>query len=102
MNRGWVPKSQISPGSRPQGQIPGQVDLVGVVRLTEVREQFTPKNKTETNRWQFRDIPALSAKLQTEPIFVDADESSGVPGGPIGGQTRVTLRNDHLSYLLTW
>ena len=25
-----------------------------------------------------------------------------VPGGPIGGQTRVTLRNEHLQYIFTW
>ncbi|PIO37835.1 hypothetical protein AB205_0103900 [Aquarana catesbeiana] len=25
-----------------------------------------------------------------------------VPGGPIGGQTRVTLRNEHMQYIVTW
>lgn len=25
-----------------------------------------------------------------------------VPGGPIGGQTRVKLRNEHLQYIFTW
>ena len=25
-----------------------------------------------------------------------------VTGGPVGGQTRVTLRNDHLQYIFTW
>lgn len=27
---------------------------------------------------------------------------STVPGGPIGGQTRVTLRNEHMQYIVTW
>ena len=27
---------------------------------------------------------------------------SSVPGGPIGGQTNVQLRNEHLSYIVTW
>lgn len=27
---------------------------------------------------------------------------STVPGGPVGGQTRVTLRNEHLQYIITW
>ncbi|KAI4562386.1 hypothetical protein MJT46_011348 [Ovis ammon polii x Ovis aries] len=36
----------------------------------------------------------------TEPIFIDADFKSTVPGGPIGGQTRVTLRNKHLQYII--
>lgn len=25
-----------------------------------------------------------------------------IPGGPIGGQTRVTLRNEHMQYIVTW
>lgn len=36
------------------------------------------------------------------PILVDADSASTVPGGPIGGQTRVYLRNEHLQYIITW
>ena len=36
------------------------------------------------------------------PVFLDATYDSSVPGGPIGGQTRITLRNDHMSYLITW
>jgi cytochrome oxidase assembly protein ShyY1 len=50
----------------------------------------------------FRDIPEMARRLDTLPIFLDADAASTVPGGPIGGQTRVTLRNDHLSYMFTW
>lgn len=34
------------------------------------------------------------------PFCVPAE--STVPGGPIGGQTRVTLRNEHLQYIITW
>lgn len=50
----------------------------------------------------FRDVYALAKRLDAEPIFVDASEESSVKGGPIGGQTRVKLRNDHLSYMITW
>lgn len=49
-----------------------------------------------------RDVYALAKRLDTDPIFVDASEESSVKGGPIGGQTRVKLRNDHLSYMITW
>ena len=27
---------------------------------------------------------------------------TSTPGGPLGGQTRVTLRNEHMSYIITW
>lgn len=36
-----------------------------------------------------------------DPIFIDADFHSTAPGGPIGGQTRVTLRNEHMQYIPT-
>lgn len=37
-----------------------------------------------------------------DSIFLDATDECDVPGGPIGGQTRVTLRNEHFSYVVTW
>ena len=37
-----------------------------------------------------------------DPVIVEAD-AAPVPGGwPRGGQTVVTLRNDHLQYAITW
>lgn len=36
------------------------------------------------------------------PIFLDATTDFDVPQGPIGGQTRISLRNEHLSYIFTW
>jgi len=50
----------------------------------------------------YRDLETMSRELGTDPIFLDATASSTVPGGPIGGQTRVSLRNEHLSYIITW
>jgi len=102
VNRGWVPKNQLQPSSRPQGQVEGEVEMSGIVRSTEARPQFSPKNRVESDQWQHRDIPGLAEKLGTEPVFVDAMMATTVHGGPIGGQTRVTLRNEHMSYMLTW
>ncbi len=45
VNRGWVPKGRIDPRTRPQGQVEGKVKLVGVVRCTEQRPQFQPKDQ---------------------------------------------------------
>lgn len=38
----------------------------------------------------------------SDPIFLDATVDSSVHGGPLGGQTRVSLRNEHMSYIITW
>lgn len=37
----------------------------------------------------------------TDAVPTDSAGST-VPGGPVGGQTRVTLRNEHLQYIVTW
>lgn len=44
----------------------------------------------------------MVALTGAEPVFLDASAESTVPGGPIGGQTRVSFKNDHMSYLITW
>ncbi|XP_012695323.2 surfeit locus protein 1 [Clupea harengus] len=102
VNRGYVPKQRIRPETRVKGQVEEEVDVVGVVRLTEQRKPFVPQNNMEKNRWYFRDLDAMAAVTGAEPIFIDADFASTIPGGPVGGQTRVTLRNEHMQYVVTW
>lgn len=102
VNRGYVPRQKIRPETRQKGQVEEEVEVVGVVRLTEVRKPFVPNNDVERNRWHYRDLDAMSIAAGAEPIFIDADFGSTIPGGPIGGQTRVTLRNEHMQYVITW
>nr|XP_057919495.1 surfeit locus protein 1 [Doryrhamphus excisus] len=102
VNRGYVPKQKVRPETRMKGQVEGEVEVVGVVRLTEQRRPFMPNNDVDRNRWHYRDLDAMSAVTGAESIFIDADFESTIPGGPIGGQTRVTLRNEHMQYVITW
>ncbi|KAM6985900.1 surfeit locus protein 1 [Aplochiton taeniatus] len=102
VNRGYVPKRRIRPETRTKGQVEEEVEVVGVVRLTEQRKPFVPQNDVERNRWHFRDLEAMAQVSGAETIFIDADLASTIPGGPIGGQTRVTLRNEHIQYIMTW
>lgn len=102
VNRGYVPKNKIRPDTRIKGQVEGEVEIVGVVRLTENRKPFVPANNVERNHWHYRDLDAMSRVTEAQPIFIDADYGSTTPGGPIGGQTRVTLRNEHMQYIVTW
>ncbi|XP_075229462.1 surfeit locus protein 1 isoform X2 [Lycorma delicatula] len=48
------------------------------------------------------DLKKMAKKTNTLRVFLDACEESTVPGGPIGGQTNVSLRNEHMSYIITW
>ncbi|GLH03398.1 SURF1-like protein [Gryllus bimaculatus] len=100
VNRGWVPYDKRNPASRRGGQIEDEVELVGIVRLEEKRPPFTPHNKG--NMWFYRDLSQMSAATDAAPVLLDAVVESSVDGGPLGGQTRVSLRNEHFSYILTW
>lgn len=100
VNRGWVSRQHLKPETRVKGQVEGIVKLLGVVRLPEPRPQFSPSHKTEM--FLYRDVPRMCRMTGADPIYLDAKFESNIPGGPIGGQTRVTLRNEHLSYVVTW
>lgn len=100
MNRGWVPARNKKPTTRIKGQVEGTVELEGVVRLAEPRPQFTPDHRE--NLYFYRDLLKMCKNTGAEPIFIDACYNTTVHDGPIGGQTRVSLRNEHMSYIFTW
>ncbi|XP_026761271.2 surfeit locus protein 1 [Galleria mellonella] len=103
VNRGWIPQSQKPKEKRLSSFIKGPVELVGVVRLTEKRPPFMPKNNPQKAAWYTRDLEQMSSHIGCSPVWLDA---RGVPdpppGWPIPNQTRVNLRNEHLSYIVTW
>ena len=88
--------------TRLSGQLEDETRIIGLYRSTEPRPPFVPKNLPKSNVYHFRDVDSIAQILDTAPIFFDADSTCDVPGGPIGGQTVVTLRNEHLSYMATW
>lgn len=60
-------------------QVEEDVDVIGVVRLTETRKPFVPNNDVEKNRWHYRDLEAMSRVTGAAPIFIDADFGSVCP-----------------------
>ncbi|XP_015592429.1 surfeit locus protein 1 isoform X2 [Cephus cinctus] len=102
VNRGWVSRKKKNPVTRPEGQISGPVEITGIVRLSETRPQFIPENKPNDGIWYYRDLDAMSELTGAAPIYLEQIYDESVPGGPRGGQTRITLRNEHLSYMITW
>ncbi|XP_023951721.2 surfeit locus protein 1 [Bicyclus anynana] len=103
INRGWIPQALRPKEKRKASMVTGEVELTGLVRLTESRGPFMPKNNPEKGSWLYRDLDQISTYLGCEPVWLDA---KGIPdppeGWPLPNQTRVTMRNEHLSYLITW
>jgi len=101
VNRGWVSRNKMNPATRPKGQTDSEIRLVGLYRSPEKRAPFVPQNRPG-RLFHYRDVESMSRLLDTAPVYFDADSDSTVPDGPIGGQTVVTVRNEHMSYILTW
>lgn len=120
VNVGWVPRDTMdkvnhsveAAKNRPvtDNISPSQdFDLIGVIRKTEKRQQFAAKQDVGHGYTGRRDISKISSKLDTTPIFLDAQNSYPIKLNyhsemvvPAGAQTRVHLRNEHLSYIVTW
>ncbi|XP_014247599.1 surfeit locus protein 1 [Cimex lectularius] len=102
VNRGWVPYSLKNPEKRKAGQIQEEVTLEGVLRVSEPPPSYMPLNKMDVRVWFARDVELMAETVQSRPVYIDATAESTVDGGPIGGQTRSSLRNEHLSYIFTW
>jgi surfeit locus 1 family protein len=105
VNRGFVPEQRKDPATRPQGQIAGPVEIVGVMRWPERPGLFTPAAEPGKNQWFARD-PADMAQAKglgpAAPFYVE-QESPPAPGGlPQTGALRPTFPNNHLGYALTW
>lgn len=105
VNRGWVPPAYVDPSRRPEGQITGTVTVTGMARPGWPQGFFVPDNDTTTNHWFWGDLDAMAAYAGLDhyaPVFVEADDTANPGGLPIGGQSVINLRNDHLQYAITW
>jgi len=100
VNRGFVLREKKDPKSRLDGQVNGVIEIEGIIRRSEKPSSFAPKHNPKSNIWNFKDIDEMAKALNTSPVLIDAVGT--IPGGPIGGQTRVTLRDEHIQYAATW
>ena len=78
---------------------------MGVWRTPDAPGLFTPEPDLGRHIWYARDVAGIAKAFGLKlaaPVVVEAD-ATPVPGGwPKGGQTIVTLRNEHLQYAITW
>ncbi|WP_343585448.1 SURF1 family protein [Herbaspirillum sp.] len=117
VNRGFVATAPIKLiASTAQDDPDGpQVEVVGLVRMSERGGGFLRSNEPQQNRWYSRDVQAIAdarglAPERVAPYFVDADRASsqanaaGAPDAekPVGGLTVIAFHNSHLVYALTW
>ncbi len=104
VNRGFVPEGKQDPATRADGQLAGQVSLVGVMRWPEAPGLFTPAADPGRNLWFSRDSGAMAAAkgVSAAPFYLEL-ASPQPPGGlPRAGDLHAVLPNNHLGYAITW
>lgn len=97
VNRGWSPKGQES---KPEGV----QTIEGIIRPLREKRLFSPDNKPAKNIWFYEDIPAMSmaTELTLTPLMVEITGTVEKGAFPIPGNGKITVRNDHLNYAITW
>jgi surfeit locus 1 family protein len=105
VNRGFIPTQLRDPATRPQSRPEGEVTVTGLIRGPEKRGSFRPEDDPARDVWFIRDprqIAQAKDLARVAPFLIDADDTPNPGGWPKGGQTRLTMANDHLHYALTW
>ncbi|MFD2238599.1 SURF1 family protein [Aureimonas populi] len=110
VNRGFVPYARRDPATRAEGQVAGEVDLVGLAREAPAEKpaSFLPDNDPAGNNFYWRGLADMSAGLDLPegvrllPFFLDAGPGEAPGGYPVGGATVVDISNNHLQYAITW
>lgn len=99
---GFVPQDMKEPASRPGASTPSApLRVTGPLLWPQEADSFTPDPDIGRNIWFARDVDAMAAALDTEPVLVVA-ETSGAGDWPRPVPPGVDLPNRHLEYALTW
>ena len=79
----------------------GLPSVTGNLHWPQDATSSTPPPDAKTGLWFARDVPAMAAKLNTEPTFIVAVEPTGDGITPVPVDTS-TIPNDHWGYAITW
>jgi surfeit locus 1 family protein len=101
---GWVPLAKKEKNKRLNNLIQEKKIFTAVIRLPGRKGYFQPDNDNIKNFWFFVEPKlmeeTISMKLENR-FYLEAVDN-GPNGYPLGNQTRIYLRNNHLQYAITW
>lgn len=98
LDRGFVPQE-----ARRLDRPPVRLEVVGNLHWPEDASASTPAPNLDENIWFARDVEAMAAQLNTEPVLVVARAIGGDNQGarPLG-VTVEGIPNNHLGYAVQW
>jgi surfeit locus 1 family protein len=103
-DRGWIPLKLKNRELRKKHEIYDSQKIEAVIRLPGKKGKFQPDNDVENNFWFFVEPLKMSefTKLNFRDTFYLEATNDGPNGYPLGNQTRIYIRNNHLQYAITW
>ena len=108
INRGWVSEGYKNPNKRKFSLVKGKVKLKGIIRYPQKKGYFVPDNDGINGFW-FTIIPnqifnfiKINTDFAVNDYYIDALRLGEKITLPIGVDGKPNLRNQHLSYAITW
>ncbi|KAG2208420.1 hypothetical protein INT46_009621 [Mucor plumbeus] len=110
VKRGWISPDKKDQKLRPESLETGEVEVIGLIRVNEERNTFTPDNDIKRNQWYWADVDTIAKMFNAQPIMIErvselspSREYALIEKGiPVGRSPTVEVRNHHLNYLITW
>ena len=101
---GWIPLHKKNKELREKNIFEEEMVFEAVIRTSGRKGYFQPENDLKTNTWFFVEPELMSkyTKLDFDRKYYLEAISNGPNGFPLGNQTRIYLRNNHLQSALTW
>tara|TARA_B100000989_G_scaffold221845_1_gene169566 strand:- start:2573 stop:3295 length:723 start_codon:yes stop_codon:yes gene_type:complete len=101
---GWVPTKKKNQFLRRNNLDSSFSVKEAVIRLPGRKGKFQPDNEPQNNFWFFVDTKQMSefTSLNFEKTFYLEAVNNGPNGFPLGSQSRIYIRNNHLQYAITW
>lgn len=96
---GFVPEAEKDQ-ARPMTEI---IVTGNLLWPNEVDDWFTPDPDRSRNIWFARDLPAMAAAVDAEPVLIVASAVQPAPENmPSPVRVAANVPNDHLEYAITW
>ena len=108
INRGWVSEGYRNPKKRKFSLVEGQIVLKGIVRFPQKKGYFVPENDGNNGFWftikpnEIINFLNLTSNQVINNYYIDALRQGEKLTLPIGVTGKPKLRNQHLSYAVTW
>ncbi len=96
-----VQRGFVEEEARGVPRAPVAAKVEGNLHWPDDTNSFTPPPDLKTGLWFARDVPAMAAKLKTEPTLIVASQATGDGIAPLPVDSS-GIPNDHWGYAIQW